>query len=462
MRLEPKTKIIATIGPSSLEEDILTEMLKNGMKVARINFSHGNREFQKEAIEKVRKVSEELDIPVSILADLQGPRLRVGNIKEPITLKENEIIEIFEIGKGGLEIPLSLIFNDIKIGDKILFDEGKIKISIIEKGKERLKGKVIQGGILKPRKGINLPDTELSLPSITEKDIEDIKFAIEHGIDLIALSFVKDGKDSDEVRKILKNNEIPIVAKVERPVAYKNIDSIVENFDGVMVARGDLGVEMDIEMIPILQKEIIKIANQKGKLIITATQMLESMIENPLPTRAESTDIANSILDGTDALMLSGETAVGKYPSKAVEFMAKIAITTERKLTLSSYYYPQEQTPALSISCASVNVAKDINAKLIMVFSVSGATAITISKMRPTCPIVAFTPYESVRRKLSIYWGIFPLILPANLGTDEMIETGERILREKGLVEKGDTIVIVAGKTPSKGTTNMLKVERIG
>jgi pyruvate kinase len=461
MELKPKTKIVATIGPSSLDEKILYEMVSKGMRVARLNFSHGERKFHKNAIDMVRKVSEELEVPVAILADLQGPRLRVGDLREEILLKEGEKVEFFDIGEGGIEIPLSLIFEDLKEGDRILFDDGRIKILITEKEKGKLKGKVIQGGRLKPRKGINLPDTELSLPPLTKKDIEDLKFAIEEGVDIVALSFVKDGSDAFEVRKFLGDADLPIVAKIERPIAYKNIDSILENFDGVMVARGDLGVEMEIEMIPILQKEIIKKANKKGKLVITATQMLESMVENPVPTRAESTDIANSILDGTDALMLSGETAVGKYPSKAVEYMAKIANATEENLRIDSFCCPEDITPAFSISSASVKVANDIKAKLIMVFSVSGATAITISKMRPICPIVAFTPEESVRRKLSIYWGVFPLILKTHASTDQMIEIGEKILKEKGLVKKDETIVIVAGKTPAKGATNMLKVERI-
>ncbi len=461
MELKPKTKIVATIGPSSLKEDVIYEMISKGMRVARLNFSHGDRKFQKNAIEMIRRVSDRLEIPVAILADLQGPRLRVGDLKEDIVLKEGETVELFDIGKCGIEIPFSVIFEGIKEGDRILFDDGRIKILITEKGKDKLKGKVIQGGRLKARKGINLPDTELSLPALTEKDIEDLKFALEEGIDIVALSFVKDGSDVHEVRKVLRDKDLPVIAKIERPVAYKNIDSILENFDGVMVARGDLGVEMEIEMIPILQKEIIKKANQKGKLVITATQMLESMVENPVPTRAESTDIANSILDGTDALMLSGETAVGKYPSKAVEYMAKIANATEENLRIDSFCCPEEMTPAFSISSASVRVAKDVNAKLIMVFSVSGATAIIISKMRPVCPVIAFTPEESVRRKLSAYWGVFPLLLKTHASTDQMIEIGEKILKDKGLVRKDETIVIVAGKTPAKGATNMLKVERI-
>lgn len=461
MDLKPKTKIVATLGPASLKEEVLSEMINSGMRVARLNFSHGDRSFHKKAIEMVRKISNKIEIPVAVLADLQGPRLRVGDLGKEVLLKDGELVDLVDIGEGGLEIPLSLILEDVKIGDRILFDEGRVKLIVIEKGKNKLKGKVIQGGVVKPRKGINLPDTELSFPALTEKDREDIEFALKEGVDLIALSFVKEGNDANDLRKIIGNDDIQIIAKIERPIAYKNIDSIIETFDGVMVARGDLGVEMEIEMVPILQKEIIKKVNQKGKLVITATQMLESMIENPSPTRAESTDIANSILDGTDALMLSGETAVGKYPSKAVEFMAKIAIATEENLRIESMCCPDELTPAFSISSASVKVAKDINAKLIMVFSVSGATAIMISKMRPPCPVIAFTPSEMVRRRLSIYWGVFPLLLQSRMSTDEMIELGERILVEKGLVKKGDTIVIVAGKTPAKGATNMLKVERI-
>lgn len=461
MKLKPKTKIVATIGPSSLGEDVLSEMISYGMRVARLNFSHGEQDFHKRAISMVKKISDKLDIPLAILADLQGPRLRLGDLKEEIVLKEGEIIELFDIGKGGIEIPLSVILDDIKEGDRLLFDDGRIKVLVTEKHRDRLKGKVILGGRLKSRKGINLPDTELTLPVLTDKDKKDIQFAIEEGVDMVALSFVKNGDDANEVRKIVRDKEIPVIAKIERPVAYKNVDSIIESFDGIMVARGDLGVEMEIEMVPVLQKEIIKKANKKGKLVITATQMLESMIENPTPTRAEATDIANSILDGTDALMLSGETAVGKYPSKSVEYMAKIAIATEENLEISSMYCPEELSPAFSISSASVNVARDINAKLIMVFSVSGATAITISKMRPICPVVAFTPSESVRRRLAIYWGVFPLILQTQASTDQMIEMGEKILKEKGFVKKNDTIVIVAGKTPAKGATNMLKVERI-
>lgn len=461
MELKPKTKIVATIGPSSLKEDVIYEMISKGMKVARLNFSHGDRKFHRNAIDMIKKVSDRMEMPVAIIADLQGPRLRVGDLKEDIVLKEGETVELFDIGKGGIEIPLSMISESIKERDRILFDDGRIKILITEKKRDKLKGKVLQGGRLKSRKGINLPDTELSLPALTKKDMEDLKFAVEEGIDIVALSFVKNGSDVHEVHKILGDKDLPVIAKIERPIAYKNIDSILNDFNGVMVARGDLGVEMEIEMVPILQKEIIKKANQKGKLVITATQMLESMVENPIPTRAESTDIANSILDGTDALMLSGETATGKYPSKAVEYMAKIANATEENLRIDSFCCPEKITPAFSISSASVRVARDTNAKLIMVFSVSGTTAIIISKMRPACPIVAFTPEESIRRKLSVYWGVFPLLLKTRASTDKMIEIGEKILKEKGFVRKNETIVIVAGKTPAKGATNMLKVERI-
>ncbi len=466
-----KTKLVCTIGPASSSPKVLKSLIKKGLDVARINFSHGNYEEYKKIIQNIRKISMELERPVAILQDLRGPKLRVGKIKGgSITLKKGEklVITTKEIeGKKGI-IPSDYKFlpKFVKKGEIILMDDGNLELKVTEVKKEEIITKVVVGGVLKSNKGINLPNTKLNIPALTEKDKRDVEFGVENEVDYIALSFVQKAQDIKDLKRILKTKktDIPIIAKIEKPDAIKNLDEIIDEADGVMVARGDLGVEMKEEMVPILQKEIIKKASKKGKMVITATQMLESMIEKPRPTRAEATDVSNAILDMTDAVMLSGETAVGKYPVKAVKIIKNIACITET----SSYFNPEialEVKPSKvvgdAIVKAAVDIAEKLKAKLIVVFSWSGSTALMLSKHKPSVPIVAFSPEEKVINRMALYWGVLPFYLEYRPNTDILLAEGETILLDKGIIKRGDLIIMIGGVTPIKGATNMLRAIRI-
>ncbi len=466
-----RTKLVCTIGPASSSPKVLKALIKEGLDVARINFSHGNYEEYKKIIKNIREISEELEKPVAILQDLRGPKLRVGKIKEgSINLKKGKelIITTKEIeGKEGI-VPTDykLLPKFVKKGETILMDDGNLELKVINVKKDEIITKVVVGGILKSNKGINLPNTKLNIPALTEKDKRDVNFGVENNVDFIALSFVQKAQDIKDLKKILKAKkaDIPIIAKIEKPDAIKNLDEIVEEADGVMVARGDLGVEMKEEMVPILQKEIIKKASRKGKIVITATQMLESMIEKPRPTRAEATDVSNAILDMTDAVMLSGETAVGKYPVKAVKIIKNIACITEN----SPYFNPDielEVKPSKKVGDAivksAVDIAEKLNAKLIVVFSWSGSTALMLSKHKPSVPIVAFSPEESVIKRMSLFWGVTPFYLEYRPNTDILLAEGETILLDKGIIKRGDLIIMIGGVTPIKGATNMLRAIRV-
>ncbi len=466
-----KTKLVCTIGPASSSPKILKSLIREGLDVARVNFSHGNYEEYKKIIKNIREISEELEKPVAILQDLRGPKLRVGKIKgDSIFLKKGEklIITTKEIEgeKGIIPSDYKLLPKFVKKGETILMDDGNLELKITEVKREEIITKVVVGGVLKSNKGINLPNTKLNIPALTEKDKRDVDFGVENGVDYIALSFVQKAQDIKDLRKILKAKkaDIPIIAKIEKPDAIKNLDEIINEADGVMVARGDLGVEMKEEMVPILQKEIIKKASKKGKMVITATQMLESMIEKPRPTRAEATDVSNAILDMTDAVMLSGETAVGKYPVKAVKTIKNIACITEN----SPYFSPDielEVKPSKivgdAIVKAAVDIAEKLKAKLIVVFSWSGSTALMLSKHKPSVPIVAFSPEEKVINRMALYWGVIPFYLEYRPNTDILLAEGETILLDKGIIKRGDLIIMIGGVTPIKGATNMLRVIKI-
>ncbi len=466
-----KTKLVCTIGPASSSPKVLKSLIKEGLDVARINFSHGNYEEYKKIIQNIRKLSIELEKPVAILQDLRGPKLRVGKIKGgSILLRKGEKLVIttkdIEGENGIIPSDYKLLPRFVKKGETILMDDGNLELKVTEVKKEEIITKVVVGGVLKSNKGINLPNTKLNIPALTEKDKRDVEFGVENEVDYIALSFVQKAQDIKDLKRILKTKkaEIPIIAKIEKPDAIKNLEEIIDEADGVMVARGDLGVEMKEEMVPILQKEIIKRASKKGKIVITATQMLESMIEKPRPTRAEATDVSNAILDMTDAVMLSGETAVGKYPVKAVKIIKNIACITET----SPYFNPEielEVKPSKvvgdAIVKAAVDIAEKLKAKLIVVFSWSGSTALMLSKHKPSVPIVAFSPEEKVINRMALYWGVMPFYLEYRPNTDILLAEGETILLDKGIIKRGDLIIMVGGVTPIKGATNMLRAIRI-
>lgn len=461
------TKIICTIGPSSNSEDVLKRMIKNGMSVARLNFSHGTHEDKRSAILRIRSVSAELGIQVAILADLSGPKIRTGNIKNPVIVKKNSVVEL-GITKGtGKELYTD--FKDfgglVKKKDRVLVDDGMIEMRVISVEKNHVNLKVLNSGVIRSHKGINLPDAGFSIKVFTKKDKEDLKFAIANSVDIVAMSFVDSPGNIIPARRVLKTlkTDIPVIAKIERPQALKNIESIVETFDGIMIARGDLGVEVPLEDVPFIQKKLIKMTSKEKKIVITATQMLESMVRSPMPTRAEVTDVTNAILEGSDLVMLSGETAIGDYPERTVDTMRKIAITTEKS---SLFKYASHEMGACSgfnevIAKGAAEIAMDLKADSIMVFSYSGSTALLLSKFRPPCPIYAFSPNKDVVTRMASFWGVTPVFVEFSSHTDEMISRGEKILKEMKLIGRGDILVTVAGETPMKGATNMVKLLRV-
>ncbi len=461
------TKIICTIGPSSINKKVLKEMIRKGMNVARLNFSHGTYDDKREAIKNIRKASEEVAIPVAILADLSGPKIRTGILTNPVEVKKNSLIDIGVTLKSGKKIytdfpQFPLI---VKKGDKILVDDGLIELKAVSVQESFVTVKVLNSGLIKSHKGINLPDADLSIDVFTKKDRKDLSFALENGVDFIAMSFVDSPENIKPLRKVMNDHKIdlPVIAKIERPAALKDLERIVDAFDGIMIARGDLGVEVPLEDVPFIQKKLIRMASEKKKMVITATQMLESMVNNPMPTRAEVSDVTNAILEGSDLVMLSGETAVGKYPVRVVDTMEKIARTTE----LSPLYHYALQNAGNkneyneSIAKGAAEMALDLKADSIMVFSFSGNTAFLLSKFRPPCPVYAFSPNMDVIFKMASYWGIIPIYIEFTSHTDEMIMRGEKVLREMRYIKKGDTLVAVAGETPMKGATNMIKLLKI-
>ncbi len=465
--LSARTKVVATIGPASKDPATIAKLIRNGMTVARINFSHGSYEDHEQAIRTVREVSDKEGIPVAILQDLSGPKIRLAALDSPVKLEKNSevIIGVEKSEEVDLYTDFVTLPQYVDRNHRILIDDGYIELKVISSENRRVRCKVKVPGTAKPRKGMNLPDASVSIPVFTDKDRKDLEFGLKCGVDIVALSFVESGDDAYELRKMIKasKRDVTVIAKIERPVALKNIDSILDSFDGIMVARGDLGVEVEPEKVPILQKELLKKANLKSLMTITATQMLESMISNPRPTRAEASDVSNAILDGSDAVMLSGETAVGEYPVKAVEIMRKIARTTENS---SLYDYDMQRClrkidHTESIVKSAAEIARDLNAAHILVYSFTGNTALKLSKYRPHCPVFAFTSQAGAVARMSSYWGIHPFKIEHTTDTDEMIGMGEVLLKDQGLLKSGDLVVVVSGKTPTKGATNMLKVARI-
>ena len=466
-----RTKIVCTIGPASASPRVLKKMVDRGMDVARLNFSHGDREEHRQLIQTIREISSERGKEVAILQDLAGPKIRIGGIQGgSVVLKPRADFTLTAEEVPGDEREVSIGFPDlpsmVKRGDTILLSDGALELKVLSRDRYHIYCRVMVGGVLGAHKGINLPATTLSIPALTEKDREDMEFGIAHGVDFVALSFVRNASDIDEARSFLreKGKDLPLIAKIEKHEALGHLDEIVEASDGIMVARGDLGVEIPLENVPILQKAIIKKANRAGKPVITATQMLGSMVENPRPTRAEVTDVANALLDGTDAVMLSEESAVGRYPAEAVAMLAKIALRTERT-------FPGERKEeegrdqsrrgrdiSEAISHATRSMAIDISAKAIITCTTSGSTARQVSKYRPPVPIVAISPQLNTVRCLALSWGVIPLLSPGYSDTDDMINKALDRVLESGILRRGDAVVITAGiRVGVPGSTNLLK-----
>lgn len=465
-----RTKIVCTIGPASEDKNILREMVASGMDIARFNFSHGSHEEHGKRMDAVREAAEELGKPVAIMLDTKGPEIRTGLLEgQTIELVEGEevLLTIKETkGRKGI-IPISYknLAQDVKQGSIVLIDDGALKLEVVSLEGDDVLCRVINGGTLKERKGVNLPGVSVKLPAVTEKDVADLQFGIEKGVDFIAASFMRKAEDVMKVRRVLEEggSKAHIIAKIEHPDAIDNIDSIIEVSDGIMVARGDLGVELNPEEVPLIQKMIIEKCNKVGKPVITATQMLESMIGHPRPTRAEASDVANAILDGTDAVMLSGETAAGKYPVEAVRFMCQIAVRTEEALRYKEVVGKKEilppKTVADAISHASCQTANELNAAAILTPTESGSTARMVAKYRPYAPIVAATPNPDVVRKLALTWGVCPLLVERTYNTDAVVDAAVQGALKEGMINEGDLIVITAGLPIGvSGATNLLKV----
>ncbi len=455
-----KAKIVATIGPASQEEQSIRALIQAGMNVARLNFSHGRHEDHQQVFDRIRKVAQEAGRAVCILQDLQGPKIRTGNLPNDQVLLTNghEIMlvtrDIQDLVDKVLvdfpELPAS-----VKPGGRILLDDGNMELEVLETGGEWVRARVVVGGVLKSHKGINLPGASLDIRAMTEKDEADLEFGLRLGVDAVALSFVRTGRDichiKDAIHRLAPERAgVPVIAKLERPEALNNLDEIIKRADGVMVARGDLGVEMSPQEVPAAQKRIIASANRCGKLVITATQMLDSMINNPRPTRAEASDVANAILDGSDAVMLSGETAVGKYPLAAVEMMNLIICQAETHMEEWGHWRgpeaPEwENDDSYFMTLAARELAHDRNVAAIAAFTISGRTAVLMSKVRPGVQILAFTPNQETYSRLGMYWGVVPYLVPHASTIKAMLRDVEKAMMAAGSIKTGQQVVLICG-----------------
>lgn len=472
-----RTKIVCTLGPATSTVETLVEMIEAGMDVARLNFSHGSHDDHLQMMNRVRQAAALTGEPVAILLDLQGPKIRTGRLKEPMELKNGDKLTITIDEMLGENNKVSTTYQhlpaDVKTGDTILMDDGLLQFKVISSSEREVLVETVYGGTLKSNKGINLPGVSVSAPSLTEKDKEDLLFGIAHDIDYVALSFVRSAQDVVQLREFIienidKRKKLPIISKIEKDEALKNIDAIIEESDGIMVARGDLGVECKTEEVPLAQKMIAKKANAAGKPVIIATQMLDSMIENPRPTRAEANDVANAVLDGADAVMLSGETSVGKYPVIVVQTMdtiiRRVEMEAKDKLYLEDEVGAENDAVFKALGRSACILARQINAAAIICFSHSGSTVKTISRYRPTAQVIGIADRERIQRRLNLIWGVRSLLIKSfEVGeTDTTIARVNLTLKEMGYLKSGDHVVITAGiPLMSRNTTNMIKVEKI-
>ncbi len=469
------TKIVCTIGPASQNEEVLFKMVEAGMNIARLNMSHGSYEFHQKTIRNVRSVSERTGKHIGILLDLQGPKIRTGKqIKETIELKKGELLKLTTEDITGnwemLSINYKQLPDEAKPGEKILLDDGNIELKVLEIENRIIICRILNGGTIRSFRGINLPDTAISTPSLTEKDIQDLSFGLDNDVDFAALSFVRKAEDITDLKNRIKKEgkDVFVIAKIEKPEAIENIDAIIAATDGIMVARGDLGAETSPQEVPVLQKSIIRKCNYANKPVITATQMLESMISKPRPTRAEANDVANAIFDGTDAVMLSGETAMGEYPVEAVTIMSNIAQRTEREVNnknLADQIYSSKkgsETTAEAVCYAGCELCRSINSSYIAGFSLSGTTIQKISGFRPPKPILGMSPSEKILQRASLLWGVHAVKIDQVESTDALLKHTNDILIKTGLCTPGDTIITISGSPLHRGvSTNMIKVHTV-
>jgi pyruvate kinase len=466
-----RTKIVATVGPASRDPRVLERLVRAGANVLRLNFSHGTHEEHAQVVEAAREIETRLGQPLALLQDLSGPKIRTGRVAGgEIELRDGARVAITtdESVEGTPEL-ISTTYGalplDVKEGDRILLDDGNLELRVIETSRGRVQCEVVDGGPLRSNKGMNLPGVRLSVPALTEKDRRDLAFGLEQGVDYVALSFVREAADIEEIKALIRSldHDVPVIAKIEKPEAVENLAAILEVTDGVMVARGDLGVELSTEEVPTVQKKMIAAANAAGRVVITATQMLESMIDNPRPTRAEASDVANAILDGTDAVMLSGESAVGRFPVQTVETMARIADYTEEHDASAPERAPCGPGTAVTRSLARVaaSVANELGCRRIVAFTESGTTARLASGFRPRVPVVAVTGDDRVYRRLALWWGVAPVRAEFAESSDELLAIGEERLKARGFVEKGDTILILSGNSNVAAAANMLRVHEV-
>lgn len=468
-----QTKVIATIGPASSSKDVLERMFHEGVDVCRLNFSHGTHQDHLQVINNILELNQELNANVALLADLQGPKIRIGEVENNLVeLKECEEVEIVTEKCLGTAKRLYLSYKefpkDVTEGDSILIDDGKLKLEVIHTNrKDSVKARVIHGGFLSSKKGVNLPNTKISLPSLTEKDILDVNFALDNNVDWIALSFVRSADDLGQLKEIIRNKKkfARIIAKIEKPEALEDIDNIIDASNGIMVARGDLGVEVPYDQVPLIQKDIVKRCIEKAKPVIIATQMLESMISNFRPTRAEANDVANAVLDGADAVMLSAETSAGKFPVESIKAMQKIIDWTEKGFVFNREALPLSASRTFlpdSICLNACRMASQTNAKAIVTFTYSGYTAFKISSHRPQSDIFVFTRNKTLLRKMSLVWGVRAFYYDEHDNMDDAIQHSIDTLKDFNNIKEGDVVVHV-GSTPfeEKGQTNMIKLSYV-
>ena len=477
-----RTKIVCTIGPATSSEERLEQLMLAGMNVARLNFSHGLHEEHALVIERIRAISARLGCTIAILQDLQGPKIRTGSLqdKQPVRLLDDAYFTITTDDVVGTAERVSTTYQqlpqDVKPGDAILIDDGILELRVVESIDTDVRCQVVHGGWLKEHKGINLPGVAVTAPALTEKDRSDLQFGISQGVDYVALSFVRKPEDVRECHKLMHHYQtelgtdsqhsslkIPLIVKLEKPEAIERLDEILDEADGVMIARGDLGVEMPPEKVPLIQKRIIATCNERGLPVITATQMLESMINNSRPTRAEVTDVSNAIVDGTDAVMLSAETATGTYPIEAVQMMVRIALETEKDGRTVHQPHHRRLTQGHAVSHAARALSEDSSVKAIVVFTLTGHAAHLISKERPHRPILAYTPHERVRRQLALWWGMWPHSIELAGTTEELLDAVEQRLQDDNLVQRGEHVVVIGGMPIATAAhTNFVKLHQVG
>ncbi|MFD5451552.1 pyruvate kinase [Streptomyces sp. NPDC003470] len=470
-----RAKIVCTLGPATDSYDQIKSLVDAGMDIARFNFSHGTHAEHEERYHRVRKASDETGRSVGTLADLQGPKIRLGHFTEgPVLLERGDTFTItVEEGVGGdrhiCGTTYAGLADDVTPGERVLVDDGKVCLEVTAVDGPRVHTTVIEGGVVSDHKGLNLPGVAVSVPALSKKDEDDLRWALRNGFDVVALSFVRSGRDVLDVHRIMdeEGRRLPVIAKVEKPQAVENIDDIVAAFDGIMVARGDLGVEMPLEQVPIVQKRAIKLAKRNAKPVIVATQMLDSMIDNARPTRAEASDVANAVIDGTDAVMLSGETSVGKHAADTVRTMARIVEAAEEDILakglppLTDRNKPRTQGGA--VARAAAEIGDFLGAKYLVAFTQSGDTARRLSRYRSPIPLLAFTPEPATRSQLNLTWGVETFLGPHVDSTDAMVDQVDELLTEYGRCRKGDVVIITAGSPPGvSGTTNLVRVHHIG